>query len=125
MGDGRSEMSAPKCFEDLEAWQAARELTNRMYTICRQGPLARDFALRDQLQRAAVSAMSNIAEGFESRHLAEKQQAYNYARRSCGEVRSLNCVLADNGFVTSDQQREIMEHVHSHGQAGERSNALA
>jgi len=101
-------MSAPKCFEELEAWLAARELTNRIYAVCREGALARDFGLRDQVQRAAVSVMSNIAEGFESRHVAEKQQAYNYARRSCGEVRSLSYVLGDNGYVTTDEQREIL-----------------
>ena len=58
--------------------------------------MARDFGLRSQIQRAAVSAMSNIAEGFERQHSAEKLQAYNIARASCGEVRSLCYVIEDN-----------------------------
>ncbi|MGA2685549.1 MAG: four helix bundle protein [Verrucomicrobiota bacterium] len=52
-------------FEDLKAWQKARDLTNGVYQICRMSPLKNDFGLRDQLQRAAVSAMTNLAEGFD------------------------------------------------------------
>jgi len=52
-------------FEDLLAWQKARELTNAVYRVCRDKPLAADYSLRDQIQRAAVSAMNNLAEGFE------------------------------------------------------------
>jgi four helix bundle protein len=66
-------------FEKSEAWQSARALTNLVYSLCRQGALAKDFGLRDQLQRSAVSVMNNIAEGWESLHRAEKRQAYNIA----------------------------------------------
>jgi four helix bundle protein len=76
-------------FENTEAWKAARTLTNLVYALCRREPLAKDFGLRDQLQRAAVSVLNNVAEGWESIHPAEKRLAYNFARRSCGEVRSL------------------------------------
>lgn len=79
-------------------------LTNQVYSLCRREPLARDFGLRDQLQRAAVSVMNNVAEGWESRHIAEKRQAYNIARRSCGEVRSMSYVLLDNHFVSRNEQ---------------------
>lgn len=84
-----------RTFEDLEAWQLARELVRTLYSILRRDPASRDFGLRDQLQRAAVSVMTNIAEGFERAHVAEKLQFYNIARASCGEVRSLSYLLSD------------------------------
>ncbi len=59
-------------FENSAAWKAARELTNEVYSLCHRNPLAKDFGLRDQLQRAAVSVMNNVAEGWESLHVAEK-----------------------------------------------------
>ncbi|HSY18032.1 MAG TPA: four helix bundle protein [Candidatus Acidoferrales bacterium] len=94
-------------FENSEAWKSARVLTNEVYFLCRRGPLARDFGLRDQLQRAAVSVMNNVAEGWESLHVAEKRQAYNIARRSCGEVRSMSYVLLDNKFVNDTEQLKL------------------
>ncbi|MDI1247560.1 MAG: four helix bundle protein [Lacunisphaera sp.] len=95
-------------FENSEAWKSARMLTNLVYEQCRRGTLAKDFGLRDQLQRAAVSVMNNIAEGWESLHAAEKRQAYNIARRSCGEVRSMSYVLIDNHFITEAEQGELL-----------------
>ena len=97
-------------FENTEAWKSARLLTNVVYAHCRREPLAKDFGLRDQLQRAAVSVMNNIAEGWESLHVAEKRQAYNIARRSCGEVRSMSYVLLDNKFVTEAEQATLLSH---------------
>lgn len=98
-------------FEESEAWKCARELTNAVYSVCRREPLHRDFGLRDQIQRAAVSVMNNIAEGWESLHVAEKRQAYNYARRSCGEVRSMLYVLLDNGFIHDEKFKDLMSLV--------------
>ena len=83
-------------FEDWDAWKRARELVNGVYSLCRDSGVAKDFGLRDQIQRAAVSVMSNIAEGFERTGLAEKIHFYNIARASCGEVRSLLYVVGDN-----------------------------
>jgi len=94
-------------FENSEAWKTARTLTNEVYALCRREPLSKDFGLRDQLQRAAVSVMNNIAEGWESVHIAEKRQAYNVARRSCGEVRSMSYVLADNKFIAAAEQDKL------------------
>jgi four helix bundle protein len=87
-------------FENTEVWKSARVLTNLVYAQCRREPLVKDFGLRDQLQRAAVSVMNNVSEGWESLHTAEKRQAYNIARRSCGEVRSMSYVLLDNKFIS-------------------------
>jgi four helix bundle protein len=83
-------------FEDLESWQKASETVREIYALTRQEPLQRDFGLCGQLQRAAVSIMSNIAEGFERRHLPEKIQAYNIVRGSTAELRSLLYVVEDN-----------------------------
>ncbi|HEX2860872.1 MAG TPA: four helix bundle protein [Lacunisphaera sp.] len=94
-------------FETTEAWKVARMLTNFVYGLTRRGLLARDFALRDQLQRAAVSVMNNVAEGWVSLHALEKRQAYNYARRSCGEVRSMGYVLADNKFISTTEHAQL------------------
>ena len=94
MADGRSEMGVLK-FEDLDAWGLARALVRETYQLTRRPGLDRDFGLSGQLQRAAVSIMSNIAEGFERKHKAEKSQAYNVARASCGEARSLLYVVGD------------------------------
>ena len=96
-------------FENSEAWKSARALTNEVYSLCRREPLSRDFGLRDQLQRAAVSVMNNVAEGWESLHLAEKRQAYNIARRSCGEVRSMSYVLLDNKFIPAVEQTNLLQ----------------
>ena len=82
-------------FEDLEAWRHSRNLVTAVYRLTRKPGLDRDYGLSGQLQRASVSVMSNIAEGFERRHPAEKVQAYNVSRASCGEVRSLSYVVFD------------------------------
>ena len=83
-------------FEDLESWQKARETVRGIYGITRSEALCRDFGVCGQLQRAGVSIMSNIAEGFERSHLPEKLQFYNVARGSTAEVRSLLYVIEDN-----------------------------
>ena len=96
-------------FEDLDAWKRARELVNGVYSLCRDSGVAKDFGLRDQIQRAAVSVMSNIAEGFERTGLAEKIHFYNIARASCGEVRSLLYVVGDNFGDLADKTAELRD----------------
>ena len=83
-------------FEDLESWQKARFLVRNIYELTRADELCRDFGICGQLQRASVSIMSNIAEGFERSHVLEKLQFYNVARGSTAEVRSLLYVVEDN-----------------------------
>jgi len=83
-------------FEDLEVWRAARQVVHAVYALSREAGLARDFGLCGQVQRAAVSIMSNVAEGFERLHVPEKLQFYNVARGSSAEVRSLLYVVEDN-----------------------------
>ena len=86
-------------FEDLIAWQKARELTRVFYEVTRRGALARDLGLARQIQRAAVSIMSNIAEGFERRGRREFQQFLFTAKGSCAEVRSQLYVAFDIGYL--------------------------
>ena len=99
-------MGGPKRFEDLDAWQKARELVNLVYDMTQNGPLSKDYGLRDQIQRAAVSIMSNIAEGFDRSHKAEKLQFYRVARASAGEVRSLLYILMDRDYAEQESIRK-------------------
>jgi len=70
-------------FEDLIAWQKARELTKNIYKLTKQGAFLKDFGLRDQIRRASVSIMSNIAEGFERCSRSEFHQFLVFAKGSC------------------------------------------
>jgi four helix bundle protein len=90
-------------FEDLVAWQKARALTRDIYQTTRQGAFAKDFGLSSQIQRAAVSVMSNIAEGFERGSRGEFHQFLSVAKASCGELRSQLYVAFDIGHL--DQTR--------------------
>lgn len=90
-------------FEDLIAWQKARQLTVEIYQITAHGEFAKDFGLRDQIRRAAVSAMSNIAEGFDRASRSEFHQYLVIAKASCAEVRSQLYVALDVGYI--DQEK--------------------
>ena len=87
-------------FEDLEIWKDARALTREIYQLTRDSKFSKDFALRDQIRRAAVSIMSNIAEGFERAGNQEFIQFLYVAKASCGEVRSQLYVALDQSYVT-------------------------
>ena len=89
-------------FEDLIAWQKARQLTAEIYRITAHGEFAKDFGLRDQIRRAAVSVMSNIAEGFDRGSRGEFHQFLVVAKASCAEARSQLYVAQDVGYI--DQQ---------------------
>jgi len=89
-------------FEDIEAWQKARELTSAIYEVSDRGPLAKDYGLRDQMRRASVSIMSNIAEGFERGGNKELNQFVAQAKGSCGEVRAQLYVALDRKYVDEE-----------------------
>lgn len=89
-------------FEDLIAWQKARQLTVEIYRITSHGEFAKDFGLRDQIRRAAVSAMSNIAEGFDRASRSEFHQYLVIAKASCAEVRSQLYVAQDVGYINQE-----------------------
>ena len=84
-------MSKIKKFEDIESWKSARKLTKQIYQITSAGKFMRDFGLKDQICRASVSTLSNIAEGFERGGDQEFLQFLSVAKGSCGEVRATVC----------------------------------
>lgn len=90
-------------FEDLSIWQKARSQACRVYGVVRESPaLTADFGLGDQLQRAAVSVMNNIAEGFERSTDADFARFLDNAKGSNGEVRSMLHLLEDLGFIEEE-----------------------
>jgi four helix bundle protein len=96
-------------FEDLIAWQKARKLTQGIYQTSRRGAFAKDFGLAGQIQRASVSIMSNIAEGFERGGRGEFHQFLSVAKASCAEVRSLLYVALDIKYIDKTEFRKIMD----------------
>jgi len=99
---------AIKQFEDIVAWQAARSLVADIYKTTRDQTFARDFGLSSQIQRAAVSGMSNIAEGFESGSPKENARLLAIARASNAEVRSLLYVALDIGYIGQPEFERLM-----------------
>ncbi len=89
-------------FEDLIAWQEARALVKSVYKITSDGTFAKDFGMRDQIQRAAVSVMTNIAEGFNCESTAEFARFLGIARRSAVEVQSLLYTALDVEHIDQD-----------------------
>jgi four helix bundle protein len=89
-------------FEDIRAWQEARKLTLHMYRLSETGSFAKDFGLRDQVRRATVSTMANIAEGFDCDSKNEFARFLGIARRSAVEVQSLLYVALDAGYINED-----------------------
>lgn len=92
-------------FEDIRSWRKSRELTKQIYVITSQGNFKRDFGLRDQIRKASVSIVSNIAEGFERGGDQEFLQFLAVAKGSCGEVRAQLYIALDQGYL----QREDFE----------------
>jgi four helix bundle protein len=96
-------MATIEQYEDIQGWQKARELTNFVYTVTKQRAFARDFALKNQIRKAAVSVMSNIAEGFERGGRAEFIQFLSIAKSSAGEVQSQLYIVLDQKYITPEQ----------------------
>lgn len=96
-------MSLITRFEDIQAWQESRKLVKMIYQLTSSGTLARDFGLRDQIQRAAVSTMANIAEGFDCESKMEFARFLGFARRSAAEVQSLLYAAFDVEYINETQ----------------------
>jgi four helix bundle protein len=90
-------------FEDLRCWQEARELTRCVYGLCAIDPIRSDYRLRNQLTGAALSVMSNIAEGFTRYHRREFARFLDIAQSSAAEVKSLLYVVQDQHGVPEDK----------------------
>jgi len=95
-------------FQDIEAWQNARELTKQIYRITNAGLFAKDFGLKDQIRRASVSIMANIAEGFERNGRGEFVQFLAIAKGSVGEVVSHTFVALDQGYITKEESDRLI-----------------
>jgi four helix bundle protein len=102
-------MSSVKRFEDLIAWQKGRLLAQQIYLACRQPPLKSDRRLVSQIQSAAVSVISNIAEGFERGGPAEFHQFLVTAKASCAEVRTQLYLIKDIGYLDSARADRLLD----------------
>ena len=100
-------MTTAKRFEDLEVWQRAKDLTNLIYKYSTDGSFSRDFGLRDQMRRASVSIMSNIAEGFESQTQAMFIKYLGHAKGSAGELRAQLYIAKDQGYISEESFSEM------------------
>ena len=96
-----------KKFEEIESWKNSRSLTKRIYKVTSSGTFTRDFGLKDQIRRASVSILSNIAEGFERGGDKEFLQFLAIAKGSCGEVRSQLYVALDQEYLSQDEFEEL------------------
>lgn len=96
-------------FEDLEVWKSARALTNKIYGITRDNVFSKDYGLRDQIRRASVSIMSNIAEGYERGGNQELIQFLSIAKGSCGEVRCQLYIAGDQNYIDQNELKPLIE----------------
>jgi four helix bundle protein len=97
-------------FEDIKAWQLARELTKKIYHLTSKEKFARDFGLVRQIQNASGSTMHNIAEGFDSESNAEFIRFLRYAKRSCTEVQSELYVALDQKYISKTEFQSVYDH---------------
>src|SRR5215203_6999356 len=102
-------------FEDLDGWKMGRELTREVYRVTSEGNFARDFGLVNQIRKASVSIMSNIAEGFERDGNKEFGNFLSIAKGSAGEVRSQLYVALDQSYITEQQFETIYSKADENG----------
>lgn len=95
-----------KRFEDIDVWKEARKLVNMIYDLTSKDLFKRDFGLREQIQKAAVSCMSNVAEGFDSDTKQQFIQLLSYTKRSSSEVQSELYVALDRKYITEKEFNE-------------------
>lgn len=96
-----------KRFEELEVWKRAKDLTNLIYKFSSDGSFSRDFGLRDQMRRAVVSIMSNIAEGFENQTQALFIKYLGLAKGSAGELRAQLYIAKDQEYISEENFSEL------------------
>lgn len=100
-------MGTAQKFEELECWQCARELVGLVYASSRFGPLSKDYGLKDQIRRASISVMNNIAEGFTRFGRKEMIHFFNISQSSASEVQSMSYILKDLGYLPEEKCLEI------------------
>jgi four helix bundle protein len=94
-------------FEDIEAWQKARKLNKNIYSITKNNGFCKDFALKNQIRKASISVMSNIAEGFERSGTGEFVQFLAIAKGSAGEVRSQLYIALDQDYIKQKTFKDL------------------
>lgn len=100
-------MATAKRFEDLEIWQLARKLVNKVYEVTKKQNFAKDYGLKDQVRRSSVSVMNNISEGFESRTVNHFINYLGHSKGSCGETRSVLYIALDCNYITQSEFDDI------------------
>lgn len=103
------EVGVINTFEDLECWQFGRQLTSLVYKSTKTAMEQRDFSFADQMRRAAISVMNNIAEGFERDSNVDYARFLYISKASAGEVRSMAYAGLDLGYFTQEQFDQIFE----------------
>ena len=104
-------MATFQSFEEIDIWKKARTLTHAIYKISNSGELAKDFGLKDQMRRASVSIMSNIAEGFERNNNKEFILFLKYAKSSAGELRCQLYVVLDQAYIEDAEVYQLIAEV--------------
>ena len=97
-------------FEDLECWQSARELVNLVYRVCSVSDLNKNFGLSDQIKRAGISIMANIAEGFSRKSNKEFIQFLFISKASAAELQSHLYIAADQGIIDNASFENLYQH---------------
>jgi four helix bundle protein len=100
---------AAKTFEELVMYQRARDLVNAIYAATRDGSFTKDYGLKDQIRRAGISILSNIAEGFDRGSTVEFVQFLYIAKGSCAEVRAQLQIALDQRYMTSAEYQRLAE----------------
>jgi four helix bundle protein len=100
-----------KTFEDLKVWQDSRDFVKSIYELTASNNFAKDYGLKDQIQRAAVSIMNNIAEGFERNNNKEFVVFLKYSKGSAGEIRSMLYVALDLNYISKSTFDEYYKNV--------------
>jgi len=100
-------------FEDLNCWKESRLLVREVYSVTNNPPFSKDYGLKDQIQRASVSVMTNIAEGFSRYHRKDSVRFFNFSQSSAAEVKSLLYVAEDLGYISKEKAIEFREQATS------------
>lgn len=100
-----------KRFEEIEAWKRACVLVNRIFTLCKDQYLKYEYAMQDQIKRASISIMLNIAEGFDAGSDKAFFNFLNYSFRSASEVQSILYIFYDQGFIVQSEFLEMQQEL--------------
>jgi four helix bundle protein len=98
-----------KNFEDLNVWKDSKTMVVAVYKTTSESQIKRDFGFRDQIQRAAVSIMNNIAEGFERDNNKDFARFLGFSIGSAGEVRNMSYIALDLEYITKEKFKELYE----------------